>query len=80
MARQLELREVFLGEEPVDTARKAGLVGTIELVADDGRAERREMNADLMLASGLEHTADARVRLAVGAARADRFDDEARGC
>ena len=52
--RKLEASFVVRGELPVGAAREGAIVGAIELVAHDGRAERREMHADLVLPARLE--------------------------
>jgi hypothetical protein len=58
VTRELEEREVFLGELTVRRSREARLIGAVELVPDDGRPKAREVDADLMLAARLELTTD----------------------
>ena len=51
---ELEQRSVLVGERLIGAAREELGVGAVELVADHGAPERREVHADLVLSSGLE--------------------------
>ena len=60
-------RDVVGRELAVGGAGEGALVGPVELVADDGRAERREVQADLVLPSRLERRSGRARRRARGA-------------
>src|SRR5262245_34487756 len=78
VARELEAREVHRGQLAVGAALEARLVRPIELVPHNGRAERREVQADLMLPPGLEIAAHARVLRPAHARARRRLHGEAR--
>jgi len=47
-----------VGEPILDEGQVTILVAAVELVADDGMAEMREVDADLMLAAGAGYEAE----------------------
>jgi len=61
VARQFENGAVGVGELSVSSARERRVVGAVELVADHGGAEQREVQANLVLASGQKAAANERV-------------------
>src|SRR5271156_1337066 len=76
---ELERSAILARELAVGAAREEAFVRPIKFVADDGQAKAREVDADLMLATGLERAADEGVARAVGGARTAADDLEPRG-
>ena len=61
VTRQLEPLQVLRRQEPVRRSRQEAVIRPVELVADDGAAERREVHSDLMLPTGEQRTAHERI-------------------
>jgi hypothetical protein len=53
VARQLQTLMVLGGELAIRRTREHAVVRTVELVTDDGAAQRRKVQADLMLTPGV---------------------------
>jgi hypothetical protein len=79
VARELEEGDVDVGELAVGSTREARVVGAVELVSHDRRAEAGEVNADLVLPPCLQLAADACIGAGRGGVPAGPFDREA-GC
>jgi hypothetical protein len=53
VAWQLQAQEIDFGQAPVCGACEGLFIGTIELVANDGGTQGRQVQANLVLATGL---------------------------